>query len=128
MPPPASKKILLIEDDILIAELLGEGLSAKYYIKRSATGEEALSTLSEERPDLIILDILLPGIDGFEVLRRLKADPATANIPVIVLSNLSGDEDIAKAKELGAAEFIVKITLSPEEIVAHIAQILDRAA
>ncbi len=90
------------------------------------TGEAALETLKTTIPDLILLDILLPGIDGFEVLRRMKADAKTANIPVVILSNLGEDTDKARGKQLGAEEFVVKVTLLPDEVVSLVETVCAR--
>lgn len=123
--PSTEKKVLLVEDDVLISGLLGRQFAGRFAISRAATGKEALASVVSSRPDLILLDIMLPDIDGFEVLCQLKNDKNTAAIPVVVLSNVSTEADIAKAKELGAVEFIVKISLTPEEIVASVERVLS---
>ena len=119
------RKVLLVEDDVLLAGLLGEKLAESFTVSRAGTGEEALALAQKEHPSLILLDILLPGMDGFEVLKKLKENAETKNIPVIVLTNLSAKADMDKAKELGAVEFVVKISLSPDEVVTLIEQILS---
>ena len=72
-----------------------------------------------------MLDILLPGMDGFEILRRIKSNPKTKNIPVILLSNLGQTSDIEKGKSLGAVRFMVKATVNPDEIINQIQEVLD---
>lgn len=114
--------VLVVEDDKLLSDLLARKFTAeKFKILYAPTGERALEILKErERPDLILLDILLPGIDGFEVLRQVKSSQESQNIPVIILSNLGQDSDIELGKKLGAAEFLVKVSLTLDEIVAKV--------
>lgn len=112
------KKVLMVEDDLLLSELLAGKLSEKFQLLQAQSGEAALDILRTTIPDLIFLDIRLPGIDGFEVLRRIKEDPKTAGIRVVILSNFGEEEDIKKGKELGADEYVVKVSLLPNEIVA----------
>ena len=79
-----------------------------FRIRTAANGIEALQKVAEEKPDLILLDILMPQMDGFEVLRRLRSDPATADLRVVILSALNTTEDIVKGFNLGANDFITK--------------------
>lgn len=111
------KTVLIVEDDPLLSGLLSTKMSKKFNTLYAATGEAALDILKTAVPDIILLDIILPGIDGFEVLQKIKADPKTAHVPVIILSNLGQDTDVAKGKQLGAEEFVVKVTLLPDEVV-----------
>ena len=83
-------------------------------------GEEALRLAQAETPDLILLDLIMPKLQGFEVLRSLKQSPETSHIPVIVLSNLGQDRDIQQAMESGAVAYLVKANLSLEELVKHV--------
>ena len=118
--PTPAHSVLLIEDDQLLSDLLARKFAAeKIRMTYAPTGEIALDVLKneEKRPSLILLDIRLPGIDGFEVLKLLKANPDLAKIPVIILSNFGQAEDIARGKNLGAEKFIVKVTLTLEQIV-----------
>ncbi len=87
-------------------------------------GEEGLKKIKEEKPDFVLLDIVLPGIDGFEVLEKLKNDKETAGIPVVILSNLGQKDDIEKGFKLGAEDFLVKAYFTPGEIVEKIRAIL----
>jgi DNA-binding response OmpR family regulator len=86
----------------------------------AADGEEALRLARAERLDLVLLDVVMPKLEGFEVLRLLKEDAATASIPVIVLSNLGQERDVAHAKSLGAVTFLVKAHLSLQELVDRV--------
>ncbi len=124
--PAAQQTVLIVEDDQLLSGLLAVKMSKKFNTLAAGTGEAALETLKTTIPDLILLDILLPGIDGFEVLRRMKADAKTANIPVVILSNLGEDTDKAKGKQLGAEEFVVKVTLLPDEVVSLVETVCAR--
>lgn len=118
MADPFGPRILIVEDDPLLSDLLAQKLHAeKFDLQTARTGEEALEMMARVKPDLILLDILLPGIDGFEVLRRIKADPTTKDIKVIILSNLGQELDITRGNELGAEKYIVKVTLSLSEVV-----------
>ena len=110
--------VLYVEDDPLLSDLVSRKLlSEKIPAKHIPTGEEALEFLKTETPKLILLDIRLPGIDGFEVLKQIRANEATRDIPVFVFSNFGEDEDINKAKELGANKFVVKVSLSLDQVV-----------
>lgn len=111
--------ILVVEDDPLLSDLVSRKFSAeKINMEYAPTGEIALEFIKKDtKPNLILLDIRLPGIDGFEVLRQVKEDPTTKDIPVVIFSNFGEESDIARAKELGANKFIVKVSLSLDEVV-----------
>jgi len=118
-------KILVVEDDKFLRELIVQKLLREGYTTAEAIdGEEGLKKIKEENPDIILLDIILPGIDGFEVLRRAKEDEKTNDIPVIILSNLGQQEDIDKGVELGAKDYLVKAEFTPGEIVEKVRAIL----
>lgn len=111
-------KILLIEDDKFLRELMARKLiTLNYDVSVAVDGEEGLQKIKDEKPDLILLDLILPGINGFEVLERAKNDPTTVTIPVIILSNLGQGEDIERGLKLGAKDFLVKAHFTPQEIV-----------
>lgn len=122
------KKVLIVEDDTLLSSLLSRKLSETYEILYAPTGEAAFDILSKNTPDLILLDIVLPGINGFEVLQRIKADPKTSGIHVVILSNLSQEEDVARGKQLGADQFVVKVSLTLDEIVQMVGTVMQKAA
>ena len=120
-----SKKILIIEDDKFLRELISMKLQKEgYTIVEAVDGEEGEKKIKEEKPDLVLLDLILPGIDGFEVLSRIKEDPAVSSIPVIILSNLGQKEEIEKGLKLGAIDFLVKAHFTPGEIIEKIKNIL----
>jgi len=119
------KKILIVEDDKFLRELISMKLQKEgYTIIEAVDGEEGEKKIKEEKPDLILLDLILPGIDGFEVLSRIKEDPTVSSIPVIILSNLGQKEEIEKGLKLGAIDFLVKAHFTPGEIIEKIKNIL----
>jgi DNA-binding response OmpR family regulator len=122
-------KVLIVEDDKFLRELLvrklkTEGLEVSVAIE----GKEALKKIREEFPQLVLLDLVLPGIDGFEVLRRIKEDPATSKVPVIILSNLGQREEVEKGIQLGANDYLVKAHFTPEEIVKKVKGVLGEVS
>ena len=119
-------KILIIEDDKFLRELLVKKVGSEGYEVVVATdGEEGLKMAKEENPSLILLDLILPAMDGFEVLRRIKEAEETKHIPVIILSNLGQKEDIDKGVKLGAKDYMIKAHFTPGEITKKIQEILS---
>ena len=120
-------RILVVEDEVPIQELLQYNLERKKYrVKVVDSGEEALRQAGQFMPALILLDIMLPGADGLEVCRQLKADPETNHIPVIMLTALSEEADIVTGLELGADDYITK-PFSPQVLLARVKAALRRA-
>lgn len=116
-----TKKILIIEDDRALAKTLTQALDAKRYtISIALDSQEGVTKAVRSRPDVILLDILLPGANGFETLRVLRGRPATRDIPVLILSNIGMDDERALSKRLGATEYLVKADVSVNQIVAAI--------
>lgn len=116
-----TKKILLVEDEPLLANLLKQRLEKDgIEVTLARDGEEALARLRESKPDLILLDIILPKISGFELMETLQADPQFERAPVIVISNLGQESDVARGAALGAIEYFVKAKVSIEELVEHV--------
>lgn len=119
------KRILLAEDDRFLRKAAEATLKQHGFDVLTATdGEEALRLARAERPDLILLDLIMPKLQGFEALRALKADPATRAIPVIVLSNLGQSQDVQQTIEAGAAAYFVKANLSLQELVRRVDAVL----
>ncbi|MFZ2303766.1 MAG: response regulator [Minisyncoccia bacterium] len=117
--------ILVIEDDKFLRELLVRKLSSEGFdVQNAIDAEAAFAILAERKPTVILCDLILPGIDGFEILRHIKADPKTADIPVVILSNLGQKEDLEKAMALGAKDFMVKANFTLDEIVAKVRSIV----
>ena len=122
----AKNKILIIEDDTLLSKMYQTKLNMEGFETRAAyDGEEGLAMVKSEKPDLIFLDLMLPKMDGFTVLKKLKQNPATKNIPVIVFSNLAQASDIQLAKELGAVDYIVKAHLTPNAVVEKLKEFIE---
>lgn len=101
---------VLAVDDIPLNLLLVQKMLARYNFKMrtAANGQQALDAVAAEKPDLILLDLMMPGIDGFEVIRRLKNDSQTADIRIVILSALNSNEDVVKGFNMGADDFIMK--------------------
>ncbi len=119
------KKILIVEDDKFLRELIAKKLlSENYQTIEAKNGEEGIKKITGEKPDLVLLDLILPGIDGFEVLKQAKENPQTAEIPVIVLSNLGQRDDVEKGLGLGAVDFLIKAHFTPREIIEKIKNVL----
>lgn len=120
-----AKKILVIEDDRFLRRLLLERLEDEgYSVDGAVDGEEGLKKAKETKFDLILLDLILPGIDGFEVLTNLKKEESLKDIPVLILSNLGQKEEIEKGLKLGAIDYIIKAHFTLDEIVEKIKRIL----
>lgn len=120
-----AKTILFIEDDKFLRELVVQKLIKEGYETLEAVdGEEGLKKIKEEKPDLILLDLILPGIDGFEVLSKMKEESVLASIPVIILSNLGQKEDVEKGLKMGAVDYLIKAHFTPGEIIEKIKKIL----
>lgn len=122
---PGKIFILVIEDDKFLRELLVRKLSGEGFDVRNAIDAQAAFTiLAERKPNIILLDLILPGVDGFEILTRIKADSKISDVPVIILSNLGQKEDLEKAMKLGAKDFMVKANFTLDEIVTKVRGIL----
>jgi len=115
------KTILLVDDDLTLREMYEERLKTEgFIITQASNGEEAIKLAKETKPQIILLDIMMPKVNGFDVLKNLKADQATKGIPVIVLSALIQDVDRSEGKKLGAVDYIVKSETMPGEVIAKI--------
>ena len=124
-----SKSILLVEDDRFLRKAAEATLRRHGFLVRTAAdGEEALQRVRDEVPDLVLLDLIMPKLQGFEVLRILKQDPATKQIPVVVLSNLGQDSDVQQALQGGAATYFIKANLSLQDLVTQVQRVLTGGA
>lgn len=122
-----TKFILVVEDDPVLKNLLGHTFAGKYQTLYASNGTEALSLFEDNKPALVLLDLILPGMSGFEVLETIrKRTDALKDTPVIIVSNLGQEADKAKAKTLGANEYLVKAENSIEEIVSKMEAILPK--
>lgn len=121
------KTILFIEDEAALQKSVGEILKQEGFGVISAlNGVDGLKLAREKHPDLILLDLILPKKDGFEVLRELKAAEETKDIPVIILTNLETAQDIGKALELGATTYLVKANYDLEDVIKKLRETLEK--
>ena len=115
------KTVLLVDDDLTLREMYEERLKAEgFMIIQATNGQEALDKARQTKPNVILLDIMMPKINGFDVLRQLKAEDLLKEIPVIILTALIQDVDRVQGKKLGAADYIVKSETMPGEVIAKI--------
>jgi len=115
------KKILIIEDEKTLRTLLAQYLRSEgFEVEEAVDGEEGLEKMKNNRPHLVLLDLILPTIHGFEVLTRMKKDNFLESVPVIILSNLGQKEEIEKGLKLGAVDFLIKAHFSLDQIVEKI--------
>ena len=122
----ASQRILIVEDDSDIAEMIVYNFKKEgWHTLVASDGEEALRLSRRQKPDLMVLDLMLPGIDGLEVLRRLRGDQATAAMPVIMLTAKSQEADKVIGLEMGADDYMIK-PFSPRELIARVKAVLRR--
>lgn len=121
-------KILVAEDDKLISGSLCEALkTAGYEAIPAYDGEEAVAKAKENVPDLVLLDIMMPKLDGISVLWEIKANPATAGIPVVVLTNIGDVDTISKIVEAGAVDYLLKSDQSVDDIIQKVKDVLARS-
>src|SRR5664279_2483430 len=124
----AKESILVVDDEREILELVNYNLTKEgYSVVCVETGEDALSAARLKLPDLVLLDLMLPGVDGLEVCRKLKADPSTQHIPIVMLTAKGGEADIVAGLELGAADYVTK-PFSPRVLLARVKAVLRRDA
>lgn len=120
------KIILLAEDDKFISRAYKDGLErAGFKVITAFDGLEAIKKAKQVKPDIILLDVIMPRLDGFEVLKRIKVDDELKDIPVLIISNLGQEADIEKGKELGAVDYLIKSNWSMEEVIKKINKFLD---
>lgn len=123
----ARETVLVVDDERDILELVKYNLDKEgYRVTVVATGEDALLATRSKMPDLIVLDLMLPGVDGLEVCRRLKADPKTRGIPIVMLTAKGDEADVVAGLELGAADYVTK-PFSPRVLTARVRAVLRRA-
>lgn len=121
-----AKKILIVEDDKFLRDLITQKLSNENFdVVIAQDGEEGIRKIEDEKPDLVILDLLLPQIDGFEVLKRMKANQKIADTPVIILSNLGQKEDVERGMALGAKDYMIKAHFTPNEVIDKVKKYLE---
>ena len=118
-------KILIIEDDPFISSMYATKFEHEgYTVATAADGELGLSMIKTEKPDLILLDILLPKMNGFEILKNSKQDPEIKDIPVILLTNLNQKNEIEQGLAMGASDYLIKAHFTPAEVIKKIQEII----
>lgn len=116
-----AKKVLIVEDEEIIYTLLQRKLSQEgYLVSVAKDGQEGLEKMSRERPDLILLDIVMPKKGGFEVMEEMRRDENLRSIPVVVISNSGQPVELDKAKELGAKDWLIKTEFDPQEVIEKV--------
>lgn len=117
----APKRVLIVEDDALLLRVLSEAFTNENFeVTTVEDGLKVAEGVKNFSPDIILLDLIIPGIDGFEVLKRLKADAGTKKIPVVILSNLEQVGDVKSGKALGADEYFIKANIEMSELVKYV--------
>ena len=121
------KKILIVEDDNFVAEVYSTKLlEMGHEVIIASNGEEGLALAREKKPDLVLLDIIMPVMGGIEMLAELKKDDNLKNIPVILLTNVGERESIKKVQELGVEDYLIKSHFTPAEVIEKIKSLLDK--
>lgn len=122
---PINKKIMWVEDDLFLSDMIARKCASNHCDLMHATNSETtFELLKKDTPDIIILDILLPGKNGFEILEELKKSDQTKNIPVVILSNFGQKDEIEKGLKLGAEKYLIKATLTLDEILSEVNNVL----
>lgn len=124
---PINKKIMWVEDDLFLSDMIARKCAAnKCNLMHATNADSTFDLLKKDTPDIIILDILLPGKNGYEILEELKKNEVTKNIPVVILSNFGQKEEIEKGLQLGAEKYLIKATLTLDEILTEVNQVLKK--
>lgn len=119
--------VLIVEDDVFLSGIYQKKFEMEgFKVTMAGDGESGWQTAKKKKPDIILLDILLPKLDGFAVLEKLKKDGETKNIPVILLTNLGQKDDVEKGLEQGAADYLIKAHFKPSEVVDKVNKILKK--
>ncbi|MGM0482296.1 MAG: response regulator [Patescibacteria group bacterium] len=120
------KKIMIIEDDKLLRDMMSRKLEKEgYQVFLVVDGSEGEDKIREIKPDVILLDLILPGVNGFELLETIKNDEALKDIPVIILSNLGQKSEVDRGMELGASDYLVKAHFTPGEIIEKLKKVSE---
>lgn len=123
----AAKKVMLIEDDRFLSSLIKARLEKDgISVIQSFDGDEAIKRLPEDRPNFVILDLIMPKVNGFEVLKAMSLMPGLERTPVVIVSNLAQDSDIEKAQQLGAKAYFVKVKISIDDLIGKIEDLVQQ--
>ena len=116
-----NKKIIIAEDEPVLIEMYRLYFErAGYEVLKASNGRECIDFVKNEKPNIILLDILMPKVDGWEVLKQLKTDPETKKIPILVFSNLGQTQEIQKGLDLGADDYVIKSNMTPKELLEKV--------
>ncbi len=119
--------VLIVEDDEFLAGIYIKKFEMEgYKVTHCDNGEKALADIKKKKPDIVLLDVLLPKLDGFAVLEKLKADASVKDIPVILLTNLGQKDDVEKGLAAGAVDYMIKAHFKPSEIVEKVRKVLEK--
>lgn len=122
-----AKKILLIEDEEIMIDLLQRKLTREgYEVLVARDGDEGLKTMREMRPDLILLDIIMPKMGGFEVMEEINKEPELKKIPVMVISNSGQPVELDRAQQLGAKDWLIKTEFDPQEVIEKVIKLIGK--
>jgi DNA-binding response OmpR family regulator len=120
------QKIFLVEDDPFLVDIYSTKFKKLgYEVVSTPGGEEILGKIREEKPDIVVLDIVLPNIDGWEILKRIRGDEELKDLKIVILSNLGQEEEVKKGMELGATKYLIKAHLNPSEVIEEIRKTLQ---
>lgn len=120
-------KVLIIEDEEMLVNMyISKFEKEGYEIEKALNGREGLEKVKSYNPQIILLDVIMPEMDGFMVLKQLKSEASTKNIPVIMLTNLGQEEDITKGQKLGVKDYLVKANLTPSQVVDKVKEVLSK--
>lgn len=125
--PETNEKVhvLIVEDDTFLSNIYQTKFNMEgFKVSAAENGEAGLSDVKKKKPDIVLLDILLPKLDGFGVLKGLKEDPEVKDIPVILLTNLGQKDDVQKGLDLGASDYLIKAHFKPSEVVDKVKKVL----
>ena len=127
--PDTPKKIMLVEDDKFLSSLIRAKLEKDGFdIVQAFDGDEAIARVPEEKPDLVILDLIMPKTNGFDVLKAISMMPGFERTPVVVVSNLAQDSDVLKAQQLGAKAYFIKVKISIDDLIGKIETLVQQSS
>ncbi len=125
MPANETRKIIIIEDDKFLSDIYKTKFESEgFKVTAVNDGEKGLKAIQTKKPDIVLLDVLLPKLDGFTILETLKKDKTTKDIPVVLLTSMGRKEDVIKGLEMGAADYLIKAHFKPTEVVDKVKKIL----
>ena len=120
--------IIIVEDDLNLANIYKKKLTEGGHSAKIVTDSEAFKVISADMPNLVMLDILMPNVNGLDILRELKTDPVVSNIPVVLLTNVAEDASIAKGLELGAYGYMLKSETTPDQVLSRVNMTLEETS